>query len=89
MKVESEIKKWGNSLALRITGIMAELPNFKDGTRVVIDVSEKGIFVKPVAQQINERPFLPYSEKSLLQGLSPETAHGDALATLDERELGE
>ena len=89
MKVESEIKKWGNSLALRVTGVMAELPNFKAGTRVIVEVSEEGIIVKPVTPQINERPFLPYSEKSLLEGLSPETAHGDALATLDERELGE
>ena len=39
MKVESEIKKWGNSLALRVTGIMAELPNFKDGTKVIVEVS--------------------------------------------------
>ena len=89
MKVESEIKKWGNSLALRVTGIMAELPNFKDGTRVIVEVSEEGIMVKPVSTQIKERPFLPYTEKSLLQGLSPETAHGDALATLDENELGD
>ena len=29
MKVESEIKKWGNSLALRVTGIMADIPNFR------------------------------------------------------------
>ena len=89
MKVESEIKKWGNSLALRVTGIMAELPNFKDGTRVIVDVSEEGIIVKPASKQINERPLLPYSEKSLLEGLTPETAHGDALATPDERELGD
>ena len=89
MKVESEIKKWGNSLALRVTGIMAELPNFKDGTRVIVEVSEEGFMVKPVPTQIKERPFLPYTEKSLLQGLSHETAHGDALATLSERELGD
>ena len=88
MKFESEIKKWGNSLALRVTGIMAELPNFKNGTRVIVDVSEEGIMVKPVPTQIKGRPFLPYSEKSLLEGLSPETAHGDALASLNETSWG-
>ena len=89
MKVETEIKKWGNSLALRVTGIMAELPNFKDGTRVIVEVSEEGIMVKPVPTEVKERPFLPYSEKSLLQGLSPETSHGDTLAIPKERELGD
>ena len=89
MKVESEIKKWGNSLALRVTGIMAELPNFKDGTRVTVEISEEGIMVKPVPTQVNDRPFLPYSEKSLLEGLTPETSHGDALATPSKQELGD
>ena len=89
MKVESEIKKWGNSLALRVTGIMAELPNFKDGTRVIVEVSEEGIMVKPIPTQVNERPFLPYSEESLLEGLSPEKSHSDAVAIPNERELGD
>ena len=32
MKVKTEIKKWGNSLAIRLSGSMAKLPEFdKDG----------------------------------------------------------
>lgn len=86
MKVESEIKKWGNSLALRVTGIMAELPNFRDGTKVIVEVSAEGIMVKPVRSR---RESLPYSEKELLADLCPETAHADELATPLAIEMGE
>ena len=88
MKIESEIKKWGNSLALRVTGIMAELPKFKDGTKVTVEVSEEGIVVKPV-RPVRNKPRLPYSEKELLADLSPETAHADELATPLSTEIGE
>ena len=44
MRVESEIKKWGNSLALRVTGIMADLPKFKVGTKVIVDVTDEGYY---------------------------------------------
>ena len=86
MKVESEIKKWGNSLALRVTGIMAELPNFRDGTKVIVEVSAEGIMVKPVHSR---RGSLPYSEEELLADLCPETAHADELATPLAIEMGE
>ena len=80
MKVESEIKKWGNSLALRVTGIMAELPQFAAGTKVVVEVSEEGITVKP-AKEKPKKPQLPYSEHSLLADITPELAHAEDLAS--------
>jgi len=88
MKVESEIKKWGNSLALRVTGVMADLPNFRDGTKVIVEVSEEGIMVKPV-RSTRGKLRLPYSEKELLAGLCAETAHADELATPLATEMGE
>ena len=88
MKVQSEIKKWGNSLALRVTGVMAEIPKFEAGTRVIVEVTEEGIMVKPAAKQKEIRE-LPYSEASLLDGLTPETAHADALAIHTDDEFGE
>jgi len=51
MKVESEIKKWGNSLALRVTGVMAEMPKFKDGTRVIVGVSKYRSAVNIISRQ--------------------------------------
>lgn len=88
MKIESEIKKWGNSLALRVTGVMAELPNFRDGTKVVVEVSAEGIIVKP-AHPPGKRLRLPYSEEELLADLDPDTAHADELATPVAAEMGE
>jgi len=88
MKVESEIKKWGNSLALRVTGIMADLPNFRDGTKVIVEVSEEGIMVKPV-RSTRRKQRLPYTEKELLADLCAETSHADELATPLATEMGE
>lgn len=88
MRVESEIKKWGNSLALRVTGIMADLPKFKVGTKVIVDVTDEGITVKPATRE--ERGFrFPYSEHELLAEMTPEKAHADALAKPTASEFGD
>ena len=88
MKVETEIKKWGNSLALRVTGVMAELPRFTAGTKVIVEVTEEGIVVKPAARQ-KARFRLPYTEGELLAGMTPAKAHADELAQPVGPEVGE
>lgn len=87
MQVETEIKKWGNSLALRVTGIMAEMPRFEAGTKVTVDVSSEGLFVKPAVGKLGTLRF-PYSESDLLAGMTPERAHAEALANPTADELG-
>ena len=86
MQIETEIKKWGNSLALRVSGSMAEVPGFSAGTRVTVDISEEGLVIKPVVEEVRE-PRLPYSEKELLADMQPPAE--DLLATLDDGEWGE
>jgi antitoxin MazE len=76
MQVETEIKRWGNSLALRVSGIMAEVPGFSAGTRVSVEVTEEGLVVRPIREEVQETA-LPYAEKDLLSGLTPEGAHAD------------
>ena len=88
MKVETEIKKWGNSLALRVTGVMATLPEFKAGTRVVVDVTDEGLVVKPATRK-KDRFHFPYTESELLADLTPETAHADELAKITAHEFGD
>ena len=88
MKVETEIKKWGNSLALRVTGVMATLPNFKAGTKVIVDVTDEGFAVKPATKEKNRFGF-PYTESELLTDLTPGKAHADELAKLTLPEFGE
>ncbi|MTI14086.1 AbrB/MazE/SpoVT family DNA-binding domain-containing protein [Sansalvadorimonas verongulae] len=87
MKVQSEIKKWGNSLALRISGAMAELPQFEAGSKVSVDITPDGLLVKKVAKP-RRKLKLPYSEKSLLEDMTPEKAHADELAPLNPSEFG-
>jgi antitoxin MazE len=88
MQIETEVKKWGNSLALRITGIMAELPGFSEGTKLVVDVSEDGIVVKRLTRKQDNLRF-PYSESDLLSDLTTESIHADELAQPSGIELGE
>ena len=77
MKVHSKIQKWGNGLALRVGGIMREIPHFKEGTEVEVEVTEEGF---TVTKSKKRKPF-PFTESDLLEGLSPDTAHADLLAS--------
>lgn len=65
---------------------MATVPNFSAGDPVTVDVSERGLVVKPVNRR---REPLIYTESELLTGLTPETAHADKLARLTDFEFGE
>ena len=66
VRVETEIKKWGNSLALRVTGVMAELPQFEPGTRVTVDIDSEGFVVRRAAGSLRSFRF-PQSESTLLR----------------------
>lgn len=81
LRVEAEIKKWGNGLALHVTGAMAELPQLKAGTKVTVDVSSQGLVVRPADQAVGVL-HLPYSEDEILAGFTPEKAHADELPHL-------
>jgi antitoxin MazE len=88
MKLETELKKWGNSLALRVTGVMAELPKLREGSKVIVEVSEEGFMVTPVKEEVLS-PQLPYTEKELLADMTPHTSHADSLAIVSSKEYGE
>ena len=87
MRVETEIEKWGNSLALRVTGAMAELPRFELGTRVTVDIDGEGFVVRRSAGVLLSSRF-PEDEGALLAGMTAENAHADLLADPTGRELG-
>lgn len=87
MRVETEIKKWGNSLALRVTGAMAELPHFESGTRVTVDIDSEGFVVRRAVGSRRSFRF-PESEAALLAGITSKNAHADLLADPKDRELG-
>lgn len=77
MKVQAKIQKWGNGLALRVSGAMREVPNFQEDTEVEVEVTEMGFSVTR-AKKIT--PKLPFSEQQLLRNMTPESAHSELLA---------
>ncbi|MGQ3888605.1 AbrB/MazE/SpoVT family DNA-binding domain-containing protein [Legionella sp. CNM-1927-20] len=83
MKIHTKIQKWGNGLALRISGPMREIPHFKEGTEVDVEITEEGFTVV----KSTKRKHFPFKEADLIKGLSAETAHADLLATLNPKEV--
>jgi len=83
MKIHTKIQKWGNGLALRIGGTLREIPHFKVGTEVDIEVTEEGFTLT----KSKTKKHFPFKESDLIKGLSAETAHADLLATLQSTEL--
>ena len=77
MKVKSKIQKWGNGLAIRISGLVRDIPHFKEGMPVEIELSECGLKIRKLPSQ---RSILPFSEDFLLEGMTPQTAHADIIS---------
>ncbi|CNB87284.1 ChpR family protein [Yersinia frederiksenii] len=80
MRTQATLQKWGNSVALRLSGNLKTIPNFEVGDTVDIDISEQGLVIQKVVKK-------PLTEESLLAGLTAYTAHADELAQPTEREL--
>jgi antitoxin MazE len=87
VRIETNIQKWGNGLALRVSGIMRDIPHFAEGTKVVVDVTEDGFTVKKLEPQHKKK--LQFSEKELLNGLTRFSIHADEIAILRPDELGD
>lgn len=85
MKVHAKIQKWGNGLALRVSGIVRDYPHLKEGSEVDIEVTEDGFIVSKSVLKVKQ--LFPFSESQLLKGLSPELAHADLLSSPLEQEL--
>jgi antitoxin MazE len=85
MRVHAKIQKWGNGLALRVSGVMRDIPHFQEGTEVDIDVNENGFLV--IKSMPKTKCLFPFSESELLQGLKDGQTHADLLANPLKSEL--
>ena len=65
------LKKWGNSLALRIPAPLARQLNFTENTRVECAVMDGSLVISPVTEP------RPYSLDQLLDRVTPENIHGE------------
>lgn len=79
MKIETEIKRWGNSNAIRLSGAMSEIPHFVVGTKIIVKVTERGLLIEKAEKK---KRRLPFSEKQLLDGMTPKTARPDDIPDL-------
>jgi len=78
MIIHTKIQKWGNGLALRVSGGMRDIPQFQEGTEVEIEIFKEGFSVR---KSPKKPKIFPFTESQLLEGLTPETAHVDLLAS--------
>ncbi len=86
--VHAKIQKWGNGLALRVAGLIRDIPGFKQDTPVDVEVFEDGFTVRKTRTQGRRFQF-PLKERDLLKGLTPENAHADELAVIRHEETGD
>ena len=71
MPAQSQITKWGNSLAVRLPKAVAVEAGVSEGDRVSIDVAGDGSIVLR-----NSRP--KYTLKELVAGIHPRNRHKEA-----------
>ncbi|SMN01263.1 hypothetical protein SPONL_1891 [uncultured Candidatus Thioglobus sp.] len=68
MQIESQVQKWGNGLALRVSGALRTIPNLREGDLLTITINENGFnAVKPANKK--------FSEQELLADITPSNAH--------------
>jgi antitoxin MazE len=87
--MRSEIKRWGNSAAIRLPrGILAEA-RLELNSPVTVVVDGRKIIIEATGEPLKKHLALPFSEADLIRGLNPDTAHADELARPGGAEIGD
>jgi len=68
--MQTKIKKWGNSLALRIPKLFALDANLKLNKLVDLSIDKGSIIIVPIVEK-------EYSLEKLLEGVSKNNLHGE------------
>lgn len=66
-----EIKKWGNSLALRIPKDLAQTLELRDGSQLTLELTDDGLLLKLAHPKRRSTKNL----EELLKGITPEKIH--------------
>ena len=70
INMQTKIKKWGNSLALRIPKAFALNANLRQNELVDISMDKEKIIITPIGEK-------EYSLDKLLEGVSEDNLHGE------------
>ena len=85
--MQSEIKRWGNSAAVRIPSKILAQANLDVSSPISIEV-KAGKIVIGADVNTKRKVNLPFSDAFLLEGLDAHSAHADELAQPSITELG-
>ncbi len=85
----SEVKKWGNSAAVRLPSKVLAAAGLDAGAPISIEVIDNKVVIESVADKSKRRLKLPFTEAQLLSGLDEHTSHADELAVLSSSEVGD
>ncbi|MCG5516673.1 MULTISPECIES: MazF family transcriptional regulator [unclassified Ectothiorhodospira] len=86
--MQSEIKRWGNSAAVRLSSKILAQARLDVSSPVTIHV-KAGKIVIEAADKPPRKVNLPFSEADLLKGLDAHGAHADELASPSATETGD
>lgn len=84
--MQSEIKRWGNSAAVRLSSKILAQAQLEVSSPIRIEVQSGKILIE-AAPQTQRQPKLPFSEADLLNSLDAHSAHADILAQPSATEL--
>ncbi len=86
--MHTEIKRWGNSAAVRLSSKLLAATQLEINSSISIEVEDNKIIIQAAPEQPGKRLSLPFNEEMLLVGLTPGTVHADEIAvvTVEETE---
>ncbi len=85
--MQSEIKRWGNSAAVRLSSKILAQAKMDVSSPISIDV-KAGKIVIEATERAPRKVNLPFSEADLLKGLDAHGAHAVELAQPSASEMG-
>lgn len=85
--MQSEIKRWGNSAAVRLSSKILAQAKLDVSSSISIEVTDGKIVIEAAAKAAR-KVNLPFSEADLLTGLDAHGAHADELAQPTATEMG-
>ena len=85
--MQSEIKKWGNSAAVRLPARVLAAAGLETGVAINITTENNKVVIEAIANIPRKKLKLPFTEEQLLTDLNAHTAHADELAELSPAEI--
>lgn len=87
--MQTEIKRWGNSAAVRLSSKLLAATQLEINSLISIKIEDNKIIIQAASEQSGKLLNLPFNEAMLLAGLTPETAHADEIAIVTGAETGD